>query len=600
MQYMFRLEHATPPQDLPPGGTLKLHVVWQFANDKETVVDPLAFDWSVLPSRGEKVEPLIVRDTPPADLPRTRLAEKHGYYGLNVNSGCSFMPLWAAAGAEWLRANQFEWRKVEAQPGQFDFSSADKTVDAAERMGMQTFAVIHRTPAWAARHGSSTDPPKDLSVWGRYIETLVHRYRERVHVWEIWNEPDIDEFWSGSAQDYVDLLRTAYAAAKRADPKCLVMSAGPDGPGENFLQQIVQLGAANYCDLIGFHPYGALPEGPEKRMRAVWRILNFYHVKKPVWATEVGWQAGGWNGGWNVGNEEAKARCLTEGFQRLRPWAEVVCWYVDIEPNHVFGLAEPRGTHGFELNPAYFAFQRAAGSQKHSLPVRVELPASVRAPAGKSTILRGRITNTGQRPLTLTAEVVGLAPEQLRLALKPDPLAGGQSRELELAVAPPPYLRAGKNALLVAFFSEQQLVGKAWLTLDVANDEPFRDFTLSEGWVQRVDVNGKDVAAAFPQDRFALAPGQAFRQSLTLENVGAADDTFVLTLEGPAAAWVAAPMKTKEIRVPAGKKTWIPLEVRIPMDASPGTHALRAIAASRTYPDLRRQCIIDVNIGATQ
>ena len=123
---------------------------------------------------------------------------------------------------------------------------------------------------------------------------------------------------------------------------------------QNFLQQIVQLGAANYCDLIGFHPYAALPEGPEKRMRAVWRILNFYHVKKPVWATEVGWQAGGWNGGWNVGNEEAKARCLTEGFQRLRPWAEVVCWYVDIEPNHVFGLAEPRGTHGFESEPGLF------------------------------------------------------------------------------------------------------------------------------------------------------------------------------------------------------------------------------------------------------
>ena len=110
-------------------------------------------------------------------------------------------------------------------------------------------------------------------------------------------------------------------------------------------------------------------------------------------------------------------------------------------------------------------------------------------------------------------------PEQLRLALKPDPLAGGQSRELELAVAPPPYLSRRQTCVLVAFFSEQQLVGKAWLTLDVANDEPFRDFTLSEGWVQRVDVNGKDVAAAFPQDRFALAPGQAFRQSLTLENV---------------------------------------------------------------------------------
>ena len=218
-------------------------------------------------------------------------------------------------------------------------------------------------------------------------------------------------------------------------------------------------------------------------MRAVWRILNFYHVKKPVWATEVGWQAGGWNGGWNVGNEEAKARCLTEGFQRLRPWAKVVCWYVDIEPNHVFGLAEPRGTHGFELNPAYFAFQRAAGSQKHSLPVRVELPASVRTTGRQIDHPPGK--NHQYRPTPADADRRGSRPGTGAVAACPEARPVGRrsvarTRTCGRSAALP--ARAGKNALLVAFFSEQQLVGKAWLTLDVANDEPFRDFTLSEGW----------------------------------------------------------------------------------------------------------------------
>jgi hypothetical protein len=598
LQYMFRLDHTTPSQDIAPGGELKLRVVWQLGPRQAPATKPPAFDWSSLPGQGQKVEPFVVRDTPPDDLPRTPLTERSGYYALNVNSGSSLMPLWAVAGVRWVRANQFAWRMVEPRPGQFDFSAADATVDAADRMGMQTFGVIHQSPVWAARHGRASDPPKDFAAWGRYIETVVRRYRDRVHIWEIWNEPDIDEFWTGSAEQYVTLLRTAYAAAKRADPHCLVMSAGPDGSGEDFLQRIVRLGAADYCDLVGFHPYGNLPDGPQRRMRAVWRILNHYHVKKPVWATEIGWQAGGWPAGsCNVGSEQSKARCLTEGLPSLRPWAEVACWYVDIEPNHVYGLAEPQGTEGFELNPAYFAFQRASGAGQRPLPLRVELPGTVRLPVGKTSVVCGKIRNTGGRPLMPTAAAVGMAAEQLKIGMRSAALAAGQSREIELTVAPASYQPGGKLLDLLAFFAEKQLVGSAWLTLDVQGDGPRRDFTLVDQWAQPIDVHGKEIGPARPRDQLALRPGEAFRQGLKLENSGATDETLAVTLEGPAAAWVAA-IKEREVRVPAGKKGWISLEVRIPTGVSAGTHDLKVVVASRGCPDLRRQCLVDVNVAA--
>jgi hypothetical protein len=597
LQYMFRLDHTTPAQDLRPGGELKLRVVWQFGPRRTPAAEPPAFDWNRLPGRGRTVEPIVVRDTPPDDLPRTPLTGNFGYYALNVNSGSALMPLWAAAGVRWVRANQFAWRKVEPRPGQFDFSAADATVDAADRMGMQTFAVVHQSPVWAARHGRASDPPKDFAAWGRYIETLVRRYRDRVHVWEIWNEPDIAEFWTGSAEDYVTLLRTAYAAAKRADPHCLVMSAGPDGSGEDFLQRIVRLGVTNYCDLVGFHPYGDLPDGPQRRMRAVWRILNHYHVKKPVWATEIGWQAGGWPAGsCNVGSEAAKARCLAEGLPSLRRWAEVACWYVDIEPNHVYGLAEPRGTHGFELNPAYFAFQRANGAAQRPLPLRVELPGTIRLPAGKTSLVRGKITNTGGRPLAPTAAAVGMAPEQLKIGMASAALAAGQSREIELALTPPSYQPGGKVLVLLAFFAEKQLVGNAWLTPDVLSDGPRRDFTLGDRWAQPIDVRGKEMGPARPRDQLALRPGEAFRQGLALANTGATDETLAVTLDGPAAAWVVS-IKEREVRVPAGKKGWLSLDVRVPAAASAGTHDLKVVVASRGCPDLRRQCLVDVNVA---
>jgi hypothetical protein len=600
LEYMFQIEHVAAPQDLPPGGVMKLRTVWQFAGAPATKGPASAFDWGVLPADGKKVEPFLVSDMPPADLPRTPIAKKQGYFGVNFIFPNTPIPLWAAVGTRWMRGDALGWNKVEPLRGQWDFSAPDKMVNAAERMGIQMIGLLYGTPSWAARDGKIIGPPKDLDVWGRHVEALVRRYQGRIHVWEIWNEPDIDDFWSGSAEDYIALLKAAYLAAKRADPQCLVMSAGMDGPGETFLQRILQLGAADYCDLIGFHPYGSSPEAAEKRMRAVWRLLNFYHVKKPVWATEVGWQAGGWKGGSGVvADEETKARCLAECYQRLRPWSEVVCWYVDMEPNRVYGLAEPRGANGFELNPAYYAFKKAATAEQPRLPIRVDLPQSVLAPAGKSTFVRGRVTNRSTHSLALMPEAAGLAADQFKVTLKADPLAAGESRELGLTVTPPPYLRAGKHTFLLAFSAEGRLVGEGWLVLDVANGRPCHELAMSDGWVSRIDAAGKEVSPPRPRHDFAFKPGDSFRQSLTLENVGEADETFVLRLEGSAAAWIA-PMKSQEIRVQGGKKAWTPMDVRIPVGTLPGTHSLKIVASSRTYPDLQQQCVIDIDVVAPQ
>jgi hypothetical protein len=600
MEYMFRLEHIAPPQDLPPGGMMKLRTVWQLAGALATAVAASAFDWGILPAKGKKVEPFLVSEMPPADLPRTSIAKEQGYFGVNFISANTPIPLWAAVGTRWLRGDALGWNKVEPLRGRFDFSAPDKMVTAAERMGVQMIGLLYGTPCWAARDGKIIGPPRDLEVWGRHVEAMVRHYQGRIHVWEIWNEPDIDEFWSGSAEDYVALLKTAYQAAKRADPKCLVMSAGLDGPGESFLQRILQLGAADYCDLIGFHPYGSSPEVAEKRMRAVWRLLNFYHVKKPVWATEVGWQAGGWKGGSGVvADEETKARCLTECYQRLRPWAEVVCWYVDMEPNRVYGLAEPRGADGFELNPAYYAFKKAATAERPGLPVRVALPRFVRAPAGKSTLVKGRITNSSTRSLTLIPEAAGLAANQFAVTLKAEPLAAGESRELGLVVTPPPYLRAGKHTFLLAFSSERQLVGEGWLVLDVTNDRPCQELAISDGWVSRIDAAGNEISPLRPRHDFTFKPGDSFRQSLTVANVGEADETFVLRFEGSAAAWLA-PMKSQKFRLQAGKKAWTSVDVRIPVGTLSGTQPLRIVASSRTYPDLQQRCLIDIDVVAGQ
>jgi len=484
-------------------------------------------------------------------------------------------------------------------------------------MGIEIIGLLMRNPSWATHDGRFTDPPKDLDAWSRYVASLVGRYKGRVHVWEIWNEPDIQEFWTGTAEDYVALLKSAYAAAKRADPDCLVMSAGLDGPGEAFLQRILQMGAADHCDLIGFHPYAGTPEASEKRMRAVWRILNFYKVRKPVWVTEVGWQSGAWKEGPGVTpDEETKARYLTECYQRLRPLAEVICWYADLEAGGMYGLARRSGENGFEINPAYEAYKAMAspvptgpavardlplgeawnGARPRGEPLlKVDLPRSLVAPAGKPAALRATLTNTSGRPLAPVAEIVGLPSKQTSVSMPSAPMPPGSAREVEITLAPPPYLRAGKRPLVIAFFAEGRLAAEAALDLEVANSGPGYEVGITDGWVKRLDADGEVISPLRPRTEFAFKPGEAFRQSVKVTNGGTTEETFRITIEGPAAGWCTFP-KGPEVRVKPGKEAWPSFNVRVPAGTCPGSHSATIVASSLTFPELqaRKQITIPV------
>ncbi len=85
---------------------------------------------------------------------------------------------------------------------------------------------------------------------------------------EVWNEPNIDREWQAghiSPQAYTDLLCTAYAAIKNANPNTAVISAAPSPTGffggcsadgcddQPWLQGLVNAGAAQCMDYIGAH-----------------------------------------------------------------------------------------------------------------------------------------------------------------------------------------------------------------------------------------------------------------------------------------------------------------------------------------------------------
>ncbi len=85
--------------------------------------------------------------------------------------------------------------------------------------------------------GKSINPD---NRWAYFVNAAVNRYKpggivahqqgwidERgVRYWEIWNEPDLDTFFTGTVTDYARLLKVGYLAARAADPQAQIVLGG--------------------------------------------------------------------------------------------------------------------------------------------------------------------------------------------------------------------------------------------------------------------------------------------------------------------------------------------------------------------------------------
>lgn len=158
-------------------------------------------------------------------------------------------PLLAQAGAGIVR-HWPAWETVEPEPGRWNWRECDRQVEIAERSGLAIHANLHSRIGWGER-GSRLG---DDAAWSAYVAASVARYRGRVARWEI-----ADNFNStrGTAAQYASLVRTAWTAARTADPDCHV-GIGCSEADVPFLEQSIRNGAGGCFDFVAVHPYAQL------------------------------------------------------------------------------------------------------------------------------------------------------------------------------------------------------------------------------------------------------------------------------------------------------------------------------------------------------
>ncbi len=203
----------------------------------------------------------------------TNLASNVGFaFGVGIVQGTEDMTRTADAvsdlGVAWVRL-PVSWRLVETTKGNIDFAMLDAQIDALTNGGAKLLLTISQAPDWARNTTSESGPPTDFNDYANFVGAVANRFKGRAQAYEVWSEPNIRREWSGrplSAASYVEMLRLAYAAIKRADPSAIVVSAGLSPTGYNdgvnaisdrtYLRQAYAAGLASFSDAIGAHPNG--------------------------------------------------------------------------------------------------------------------------------------------------------------------------------------------------------------------------------------------------------------------------------------------------------------------------------------------------------
>lgn len=259
-------------------------------------------------------------------------------------------------GARWDRWPLY-WSGVEGTPGVFSWGHVDAALREALAQGFEVSLILMGTPAFYAAAGSPARPPiggsplrrraggpiaiaaanppaglyapvfadgtdhpgpgktiHPANRWAMFVFQAADRYRpggaasrevagwpagRGVRYWEIWNEPDLSFFWSGSAADYARLLKVAALAIRQADPQARILFGGLavfEKPGwlrdvlavlQNDPDPALRDAYGWYFDILPVHSYSYAWQTFRYLNQAAATLRDF-RLNKELWVNESG------------------------------------------------------------------------------------------------------------------------------------------------------------------------------------------------------------------------------------------------------------------------------------------------------------------------
>lgn len=200
------------------------------------------------------------------------------------------------AGANWVRTDLL-WNGCEISRGVYNFTNWDKHFSGLKALKMRSVNILcYNNPIymseeqkkmqlnpWDVFFGLYGD--EQIQAFLDFVAATVERYKGQGHIWEIWNEPNVDYFFKPKA-DPVQFMHIVERTAK------LIRSIAPEeyiavdisstyGKSGVFGESLMQLGLLKFIDVLFIHPYN-LTWWEERTFNPESSAAQYTKIKKMV------------------------------------------------------------------------------------------------------------------------------------------------------------------------------------------------------------------------------------------------------------------------------------------------------------------------------
>ena len=282
----------------------------------------------------------------------------------------------------WVRI-WFTWTWLEAKPGEIDWSNMDSQGNWARARGLKILASFTGIPTWVNgsnpdcniwKRGDCVPPPPDSSAWTNFLGKVVARYHNDVHYWNLWNEPNLGTFWSGSINQFISLILVpGYQTVKGIDPEAKIVGPELSHAAPSFVQtlrgdtrfdwhiwarDLFRYGNGYLFDVISHHVYKKTAADVAKALDAFHEVaVHEGQGRKPFWLNETAFNSCEFN----EETQKNEVNKLVDELDR-RSWMQNA-FYFDLADGKDFettklcgGLTHPAPAE--ETKPAFHEFAR--------------------------------------------------------------------------------------------------------------------------------------------------------------------------------------------------------------------------------------------------
>jgi Cellulase (glycosyl hydrolase family 5) len=160
-------------------------------------------------------------------------------------------------GAKWVRWG-VNWENTEKVKSVYDFSKNDLIIDDFHKNDLKVLLGIDLYAYNSAYPTYDLENDKHLSELIKFTIALARRYKDRISIWEIGNEPNIDpKHIYNQPKKYTAAAQAIARAIREVDPKAHIAALSTAWMDRTFISQCLKLGLLRdgNIDILSFHGY---------------------------------------------------------------------------------------------------------------------------------------------------------------------------------------------------------------------------------------------------------------------------------------------------------------------------------------------------------